>query len=89
MSNIVKLRRPMTFDSREAFIEQVSIEILKSQLTFESIAHEARARNPALRLCAATVGKLARRDTRWPRHTTLFAILDIVGCEIALTRKRK
>lgn len=79
MVNVVRLqtRRPRTFTSNEAFIEELREIILTSRMTYTRIAAECS-------LSVTTVNRLATGHTQWPRHTTLFAVLRAMNKRLAI-----
>ena len=77
MTNVIKLRRPKTFTSNEAFIDELRDIILTSGFTYKQIAEHCN-------LSTTTVNRLAAGYTKWPRHTTLFAILKTMKKRLAI-----
>lgn len=72
-------RRPKTFTAPEELIERVAALIMISGRTYRDLATECE-------LSATTVQRLASRQTTWPRHTTLFPLLQALRVAITLTK---
>lgn len=78
MNNVVRLRRrprPRTFTKREEISQYLSELIRTSGQTYSAIALKVG-------VTGQTIGKIAREDTLWPRHTTLFGLLEAFNVEI-------
>jgi transcriptional regulator with XRE-family HTH domain len=71
--------RKRSFTSAEAFIEQVRIAVLKDKFGYEDLAHRTG-------VSKTTIANLASGKTRWPRPTTLFPLLVVLGMEITIRR---
>lgn len=70
-------RKPRNFTSAEAFYDEVRERIHMCGLNYRQIAEKAG-------LSPSTVGNIATSHTTWPRHTTLFPLLKVLGMRIAL-----
>jgi hypothetical protein len=85
MATVHKLRQrpkigrpqPRTFTRAEQVIEYLADRIMASGETY-------RALGETTHLSGTTIGKLANRTTKWPRHTTLFPLIDALGLEMDL-----
>lgn len=74
-------RRPKSFTTNERFIEELRALLFRSGRTWKDIAAECS-------LSHSTVQRLARGDTIWPRHTTLFSVLASLNKRIAIVDAR-
>lgn len=72
-------RKPQTFTAPEALIDQVAEFIITDGRTYKQFAAECS-------LSTNTIQRLASRQTRWPRATTLFPILAKLNVAISLTK---
>ena len=72
--------RPQTFTENERLVDEVREHIFRSQKSYKEIA-------TACKVSAQTVGKLARGQTKWPRPTTLFPLIDHLGLRLLLVLK--
>lgn len=72
---------PRTFTSNERLIDALREEIFKDGRPFATLAAEAKVGR-------STVAKLAQGGTRWPRPTTLFPLLAVLGLSLHLSRHR-
>lgn len=79
-NNVVPLRRthPKTFTAPEAFIDRVAELIITDGRPYKVFA-------AGCHLSATTVQRLASRQTRWPRSTTLFPILKFMRVGMTIT----
>lgn len=68
-------RRPKSFTTNEALIDALRSEIFKSKMTYKDIAHKVGCNS-------TTIHNLASGKTRWPRPTTLFPLLQVLGKRI-------
>lgn len=68
-----RLPKPKTFTSREALIDFVREQIMIDGRSYEKIAIATKS------ISGTTVGSLANGKTRWPRDTTLFPIMRVLG----------
>jgi len=78
-NNVVQLHRrkpPRVFTKQEQFIDSLREAILTSGLTYTILATRAG-------VSITTIQRLASGYTRWPRHTTLFPLLQAVGKRLA------
>lgn len=85
MVNIVRLpsaSRPRTFTTAEAMIEEVRTSIFGDQRQYRVLAEKAS-------VSPSTIANLASGKTRWPRHTTLFPLLDALGLRMQLVKDNK
>lgn len=78
-AKVIRLR-PRRFDSRERLIEIVSEAILIDGRPYSKIAMQCY-------VSPATVGRIARRQTMWPKYSTLFPLLDALGLKIEIVGK--
>jgi len=78
MGKVIQLRRrqPRVFTKQEQFIDSLREAILTSGLTYTILATRAG-------VSVTTIQRLASGYTRWPRHTTLFPLLQAVGKRLA------
>lgn len=74
-AKIVHLRRPRTFTSSEAVLDAIREKMFTSHLTQKQIAAGAN-------ISPATVGHIMTGHTRWPRPTTLFPIMQVLGIRL-------
>lgn len=72
---------PRTFTSNERLIDALREEIFRDGRPFAVIATEAKVGK-------STIAKLAQGGTRWPRPTTLFPLLAVLGLSIRLHREK-
>lgn len=70
--------RPRTFTAYEEFVRTLQAAILADKRGYTAIANEAE-------LSPGTVQRIATGDTRWPRHTTLFALCLVLKLRVTLT----
>ena len=77
---VVPLRRPQSFTSPEALIEEVRQKIFQHGGHYKDIAAETK-------VSPSTIGNLATGKTRWPRPTTLFPLLDTLNLKLQLVPK--
>lgn len=80
MTNVLKLKRPLTLTRAEALIEEVRTGMFGSERSYKDLASAAG-------VSTSTVSNLARGKTQWPRPKTLFPLLDTIGLEMRLVRK--
>lgn len=78
-SNVVHLRKPKVFTTREGIIDAVNEAIFKCGKTYQQIADAAGVSN-------STIANLASGKTRWPRDTTLFPVMKAVGIGMRITK---
>lgn len=81
-ANVVKFPNghKRTFTSQEAMIDAVRESIFKDGRTYKSIAE-------ATGVCNGTIARLASGTTRWPKPSTLFPLLDVLGYELIMQKK--
>jgi Predicted transcription factor, homolog of eukaryotic MBF1 len=72
-------RKPYTFTENEAVVEVIREAIFASGRSYKEIADECG-------LGDATVGRLARGETKWPQPRTLFPLLRALGLQISIGR---
>ena len=77
---VVQLKRPRTYTSPEALIEEVRKNLFRDGRTQKAIAAEVG-------VSQGTIHNLASGKTRWPRPTTLFPTLDTLDLEMRLVKK--
>ena len=75
------LKRPRTFTTPEALIEEVRQGIFGEKITRKALAEEVG-------VSPSTIGNLVSGKTRWPRPSTLFPLLDALDLELVVRRKR-
>jgi len=68
-SNVINFARPKNFTKAEAVIDYLAIKIISDPAGYKKIAESCE-------LSHSTIGNIARRQTKWPRPNTFFAILD-------------
>lgn len=76
-ANVVQLRKPRTFTSAEAVLDEVRERIHMCGMTYTQIAIKAG-------VSPSTIGNIATSHTRWPRHTTLFPLLAALGMHMTI-----
>jgi transcriptional regulator with XRE-family HTH domain len=77
MNNVIKMRKPRTFTSAEAVLEEIRERIHMDGRTQGQIAL-------AVGVAQATIGNIASGKTRWPRPTTLFPLMKALRVRIRL-----
>ena len=82
MARPVPLWKPKTFTSAEAMLEEVRGLIRADSSTIKVIAAQTG-------VATTTIYNIAGGKTRWPRHTTLFPLLDTLGYRISIQRKER
>src|SRR5262245_6538288 len=80
MNNVVRIK-PRVYTSQEAFIDALREEMFKTGWTYKEIAERAS-------VSTATINNLAMGRTTWPRHTTLFGIVNALGLGIRLESRK-
>jgi transcriptional regulator with XRE-family HTH domain len=78
--NVIPFRRPRSFTTAEAFMEDVQELIHADKRSLKVIAE-------ATGVGASTIGNIATGKTRWPRHTTLFPLLGALGYNLGLGKE--
>jgi len=78
--SIIPLRKPRTYTSPEALIEEVRQGIFGDGSGYKKLAEKVG-------VSPSTIGSLANGKTRWPRPTTLFPLLNALDMELRLVRK--
>ena len=78
---VVSISRPRSFTSAERFIERVREAILTDGRTYTQIAIDTKVAH-------STIHNIATGTTRWPRSTTLFPLLGVLGLEIHLVKNK-
>ena len=78
----IPMWKPKTYTSAEAMLEEVRELIHMDGSTQKEIAAETG-------VAQSTIHNIASGKTRWPRHSTLFPLLDTLGYRISLQRKDK
>ena len=81
-AKVVPFRRPKSFTSAEALIDEVRAGLLAMNVPRRIIADKCN-------VSISTITNLAMGKTRWPRPTTLFPIIDALGMQLTLTQKDK
>ena len=78
-ANIVHLRarKPRTFTSAEAVLDEVRERIHMCGMTYTQIAMKTG-------VSSSTIGNIATSHTRWPRHTTLFPLFVALGMRLII-----
>jgi len=82
-TNVVILPTPprkRSFTSAEAMIEEVRNEIFRDGETRKAIALRTG-------VATSTINNIATGKTRWPRHTTLFPLLNALNMELRMVKK--
>ena len=81
-TNIVELanRRPKSFTTAERMLEEVREIIFKDGRPYRVIAD-------ATDVGASTINNLATGKTRWPRPTTLFPLMKVLGYKVQLVKE--
>lgn len=82
-SNVIKLasvRRPKSYTTPEALIEEVRKGIFGDKFGYKDIADRCK-------VSTSTIHNLASGKTRWPRPTTLFPLLQTLGLELRIVKK--
>lgn len=81
MSTVVQLhtRRPRTFTANEQVIDRLRELIFESHIPYSELAVSCG-------LSKTTIERLARGDTKWPRPTTLFPLLQVLGYGMQLVK---
>lgn len=80
-TNVVELpiRRPKSFTSAEQMLEEVRTLIFKDGRAYKVIAEETG-------VGASTINAIASGKTRWPRHTTLFPLMAVLGYKLQVSK---
>lgn len=80
-SNVVELsnRRPKSFTSAEKMLDEVRQLIFKDGRPYRLIAEGVGVGH-------STIANIASGKTRWPRHTTLFPLMVVLGYKIQLVK---
>lgn len=68
---------PRNFTKAEQVIEYLADRIFASGESYKKLGEDTE-------LSGSTIGKLANRSTKWPRHTTLFPLIARLGLELEL-----
>ena len=79
-AKVIPFRRPRTFTTAEAVIEEVRREIFRDKRGYRAIAESTN-------VSLSTIANLASGKTRWPRPTTLFPLLSVMGLEMRIVKK--
>jgi len=79
MNNVVHMskRKPRNFTKAEEVLEEIRERIHMDGRTHKKIA-EATGVSPS------TVGHIATGHTTWPRHTTLFPLMQALGMKMRI-----
>jgi len=77
MGKVVRLVRPKSFTTSEAFLEEVREKIFMSHIQYKTLANKAD-------VSISTIHNLASGKTMWPRPKTLFGILGALGYKLQL-----
>lgn len=72
--------RKRTFTTAEDVIEEVRRELFGSGEAYKVLAARVG-------VSPSTIANLASGQTRWPRPTTLFPLLDTLGLEMKVVKK--
>jgi len=78
---VAAIQRPHTYTSAERFIERVREAVLTDGRSYTVIAAKTN-------VAISTVHNIATGKTRWPRSTTLFPLLGVLGLEIHLIKNK-
>lgn len=76
-SNVLHLRRPRTYTTAEEMIDSVREAMFASGLTHKHIATGAK-------VSVSTVYNLMSGKTKWPKPTTLFPVMQVIGMSITV-----
>lgn len=76
-NNVIKLRKPRTFTSAEAILDEIRERIHMDGRTQARIAEATGVSQP-------TIGNIASGKTRWPRPTTLFPLMVALRMRLRL-----
>jgi transcriptional regulator with XRE-family HTH domain len=79
-AKVIPLWRPRTFTSAEAMLDEVRVLIHQDGRTQKRIAD-------AVGVSQVTVGNIASGKTKWPRHTTLFPLMAVLGYKFTMTKE--
>lgn len=79
--NVVQFPKPRSFTAAEAMIEEVRTSIFGDQRQYRVLAEKTG-------VSASTIANLASGKTRWPRPTTLFPLLDTLGLDMQLVKRK-
>jgi DNA-binding phage protein len=74
------MTRPRTYDSREAFMSALSEAIVADGRTHVQLAL-------ATSVSHTTISRIVSGDTRWPRYTTIFPLIQTLGLKLSLERR--
>jgi DNA-binding phage protein len=72
MSDQKPRRKPRTFTSAEAVLDEIRERIHMCGMTYTQIALKTGVSN-------STIHNIASGKTTWPRHTTIFPLMKTVG----------
>jgi len=78
MADVVPIRRPLAYTSNEVLIEELRLRVLGSGQTYKVIAAKVGVSD-------TTIRNLCIGNTRWPRPTTLFPLLKVLGLGLQIT----
>lgn len=76
-AQVIKMRRPRTFTSAEAVLDEIRERIHMCGMTYTQIALKTG-------VSPSTVGNIATSHTKWPRHTTLFPLMTALGMRMTI-----
>ena len=82
MGRVIQLRRPRTFTSAEEVLDSIREAIFMDGRTYEAIA-------AASNVSKSTINNIATGRTRWPRHTTLFPVMQSLGMTMTISVPNK
>lgn len=82
MKTQLRLIKPRTYTSAEAVLDAVREAIFLDGRTHKAIAI-------ATGVSPSTVNNIARGQTTWPRHTTLFPLMRALGMRMDITIPEK
>jgi transcriptional regulator with XRE-family HTH domain len=70
--------KPRNFTSAEAVLDEVRERIFIDGRSYKKIAELAG-------LSQSTIANIAYSNTTWPRHTTLFPLMQVLGMKMSFT----
>src|SRR5262249_30757817 len=71
------IRRPRVFTRHEQFIDALREELLTCGMTYTQVALKTGGAH-------STIHNIATGRTKWPRHTTLFPLVQALGKRLAM-----
>ena len=73
--------RPKTFTTAEALIEEVRVQIFQDGHPYKQVALGTG-------VSQGTISRLANGHTKWPRPTTLFPLMNALGVELQIVKRK-